>query len=1188
MGVQASAAITVVDDFVRAGGESDPSNLQNHIGINGSTWLKTVGAANLRLSGTSSSLTESGTSLVAYYNSSSVPTDSEVGLQITRGTLTGTYNYMGPMIRTNSSATNGIWAEVDLTNGTVGLRRLSGFAYINTSGTFISGFSFPADDYYTIIGASGSSFSMYVKKGSSGLWLNPATKLFDSPTRIAVATGTDTQVGTNIGVASFLSGGTMVGQRFEFGNAGDLTGTVTVPTVPQTVKIGGGNNQITLSWSAPSYAGGTPITSYNIYNSVNNTLATTTSGAMSVTFSGLTNGNTYSYYVTAVNSTGESASSSVASAIPKTPYIIDTFTRQESESGQYLLQDHTASNGTNWIKTSGPGNYYLSAASSSVLQSTTSVVTYYNTTAADDNLEVGLLINKNSAVGQYNYMTPIVRANAASSSGIWAEADLTSGTIGLRMAYAPYSYISVSSPVTGYTFPQDNYYIVLGAVGNDFSMYMKRMSTGLWLSPSTKLFDSSSRIAVASGTRTQLGTYVGMGGYITSGSPQGKQIDLGSIGELTSPLSTTTPLTIPSAPQNPVASSGNTQLSLSWSAPGTNGGSTISSYKVYNSSSNTVATTTAGTSVTITGLTNAQMYSYYITAVNTTGESASSTVFSGTPAVVIATQTIAVSDAAFQNGLSPYVWYSGSGYITSAGGSNAYIKTGFTGTSFALNVDVSTQVAASMSAIAYPVIKYRIDGGAYTLLQLTSTSSIVTLARGLVAGNHTVEAYYQRNIYYDSWNTPVEQLKITGTTIDEGAALYNFPTFTKRMLIYGDSIAEGQWIEETSSGNTGTTGKGALIANSTRVYTKQLADNLGAEFGNVAVAGQGWTAGGLTNVPGLTTAWDLYSSGRSRLVGGKITPAPEYVFINMGTNGGVSAASTVTNWLTSLRASLATSSIIYLNVPFNGSGRANITSGYNTYMASNVADRTYLIDLGTISGYTTTDELHPDGPGNDVVAGLLTNAINSITVPSVPTSVTATSSQIGMTLNWGIPTSNGSSTILGYNIYNSNNVLVSSTTSTSTLITSYTDGVTYTFSVRAYNALGESSASSVSIKAHGVLAVASVVPPRITTVTGYGGSSSYVPSQQVIVPTAPVTQPQISFTKTLQTGMTNPEVKTLQQYLNSKGFIVSKSGAGSVGKETNYFGPATRSALARFQKANNITPAVGFFGPVTRGFILSR
>ena len=75
------------------------------------------------------------------------------------------------------------------------------------------------------------------------------------------------------------------------------------------------------------------------------------------------------------------------------------------------------------------------------------------------------------------------------------------------------------------------------------------------------------------------------------------------------------------------------------------------------------------------------------------------------------------------------------------------------------------------------------------------------------------------------------------------------------------------------------------------------------------------------------------------------------------------------------------------------------------------------------------------------------------------------------------------------------------------------------------------------------------------------------------------------FTKDLWLGFTDNEVKELQKYLNNNGFPVSQRGAGSKGNETNYFGALTKNALVRFQKANRISPAVGYFGKITRNFI---
>lgn len=76
-----------------------------------------------------------------------------------------------------------------------------------------------------------------------------------------------------------------------------------------------------------------------------------------------------------------------------------------------------------------------------------------------------------------------------------------------------------------------------------------------------------------------------------------------------------------------------------------------------------------------------------------------------------------------------------------------------------------------------------------------------------------------------------------------------------------------------------------------------------------------------------------------------------------------------------------------------------------------------------------------------------------------------------------------------------------------------------------------------------------------------------------------------NFTKDLWLGKTDTEVKELQKFLNKNGFPVAITGVGSTGKETNYFGFLTRSALARYQKAHGISPAVGYFGPITRKYI---
>ncbi len=56
-----------------------------------------------------------------------------------------------------------------------------------------------------------------------------------------------------------------------------------------------------------------------------------------------------------------------------------------------------------------------------------------------------------------------------------------------------------------------------------------------------------------------------------------------------------------------------------------------------------------------------------------------------------------------------------------------------------------------------------------------------------------------------------------------------------------------------------------------------------------------------------------------------------------------------------------------------------------------------------------------------------------------------------------------------------------------------------------------------------------------------------------------------ALTLTLRTGMSDQQVKTLQQTLNAAGYAVAASGPGSSGSETERFGALTRAAVRKFQ-----------------------
>jgi fibronectin type 3 domain-containing protein len=146
-----------------------------------------------------------------------------------------------------------------------------------------------------------------------------------------IASGVTATTFTNTGLTNgttYFYVVSAVNSSGESGNSNQASATPqnaqTPPPAPTTLMASPGNALVSLTWNASSGA-----TSYNIKRSTTNggPYATIASGvtATSFTNTGLTNGTTYFYVVSAVNSFGESGNSNQASATPVQPSTGDIF-----------------------------------------------------------------------------------------------------------------------------------------------------------------------------------------------------------------------------------------------------------------------------------------------------------------------------------------------------------------------------------------------------------------------------------------------------------------------------------------------------------------------------------------------------------------------------------------------------------------------------------------------------------------------------------------------------------------------------------------------------------------------------------------------------------------------------------------------------------------------------------------------
>lgn len=484
---------------------------------------------------------------------------------------------------------------------------------------------------------------------------------------------------------------------------------VTAPAAPTGVSLTAGDGQVTVSWNAI-----TDATSYNVYYSTTAGVAGIkingiTTGT-SYTQTGLTNGTTYYFTVTASKSGLESIGSAQGSATPQVPVAgAPTDVVATSGNGQVLIS---------WTAVTGTTSY-------NVYWRTSAGVTIANGTKIS-----GITGTSHTLTGLTNGTAYYLIVTAVNGGGESA----ASGQVGA----APKP--SATNAPIGLTATAGN-----GQVALSWTATTGADSYNIYWSTSSGVTQANGTII--SGITGTTYTHTGL----TNGTTYHyivTAVNLGGESPVSSQTSAKPQVPAPGVPSGVSALAGVQQVTVSWSVVGG-----ASSYNIYYGTSPGV-TKSNGTKITgvtspyvHTGLTGGTAYYCIVTAVNAGGEGTASTESGATPQIpapsapsgLTATAgggQVTLSWSVVSNATSYNVYYGTATGVSTANGtkvSNAASGGAITGLAFGTTyyfivtaVNAGGESAATAEVSAIPLVSVAIVAGAYHTVVLKGDGTVWT------------------------------------------------------------------------------------------------------------------------------------------------------------------------------------------------------------------------------------------------------------------------------------------------------------------------------------------------------------------------------------------------------------------------------------------------------------------------------
>ena len=550
----------------------------------------------------------------------------------------------------------------------------------DTSMAFTVSFSEPvanvSTDDFTLVATGSASGSIASVSASTGSTVN---------VNIAGISGTGTlkvnlNGSTNIADAA--------GNSIAAYSAGS-THTVNVATAPGAPTIGtatAGDGQASVTFTAPVNNGGSAITGYTVTSSPGGITAGGNGFTTSpITVTGLTNGTSYTFTVTATNAIGTGTASGASnSATPKGNQTL-TFTNPGAQnfgttptltatSTSGLTASFSSSTTGVCTITSGGALTFVTAGSCTIDADQAGDGTWNAATTASQTFSVNAIAPGAPTIGTatagnadatVTFTAPAssggssitgytVTANPGGFTGTGAGSPITVSGLTNGVSYTFTVTATNAAPLTGAASAASN--AVVPRAGQTIT-FANPGSQNFGTSPNLSVLgggaSATSGLPVAFSSSTSGVCTITSGGvltFVTAGTCTVNADQAGDSSFLAAPQvsrSFTVVPIIPGAPTIGTAMAGDTQASVAFTAPVNTGGTAITGYTVTVSPADVAPVNGASSPIVVTGLTNGQPYTFTVTADNSAGTGPSSAASNSiTPA---ATQTITFNNPGAQD-----------------------------------------------------------------------------------------------------------------------------------------------------------------------------------------------------------------------------------------------------------------------------------------------------------------------------------------------------------------------------------------------------------------------------------------------------------------------------------------------------------------------------------------------------------